>query len=94
MWFKILPSIKEGDIHCWLEDDKGNIYDHIQDRWIKNYRDDRKLSSFRFEKASKEDLLEELDFEYVCYSEIVCQSAKKFYEEEEKGSFFFCLQNN
>lgn len=27
-------NFKENYYHCWLEDDKGNVYDHIQNNWL------------------------------------------------------------
>ena len=61
------------DIHCWLEDAEGNVYDHIQKNWLA-FNPGFKV--FRFEGLSKEEL-KEFNMEYIAYDEIVCKCFEK-----------------
>ena len=33
-FYDIIPDIKNGEFHCWLEDKYGNIYDSVQELWL------------------------------------------------------------
>jgi hypothetical protein len=79
-WCDVKNSVKMGDLHCWLEDVEGNVYDHVQDIWVARLKNFINLKQFRFEKASKHQLLKEFDFEYVPYSDMVCKIAEKYFK--------------
>lgn len=81
-WCEVKDTLIQGDIHCWLEDADGNVYDHIQEGWVKTLKPYMHLRQFRFEKVSKQQLLVEQKMEFIAYSDMVCKIAERHYKEE------------